>query len=541
MRRTAPVLWTAGIAIGVVSEVLAFGWNEPSRWIPDLVTGWSLIALGLIGAERRPESRTGALLAASGVLWFAPNFHAVGGVIGWLAGQWIYLHRAPLIHAMLAYPTGRATSRLARGAIVVGYASSIAPAIWGDEVATIVLAALLVAVSAATYVGSVGSIRRVRLIALRAAATFGFVVAASAAARLTEDRASVDTVVLYVYEATLIGVAAYLLAGLLSPLWERAAVTDLVVELGEVMSGTLQGELARALGDPSLEVGFWLEDQGAFVGAEGEMLALPTPGSDRAVTILEREGEPLAALVHDPAVLEDPGLVEAVTAAARLQASNARLRGEVQGRADDLEASRKRILEAADEERRRLERRLRDGAERRLLELGEILNRGAENARGTETRERVATAQTQLTQTLEDLRRLANGLQPRVLSELGLAAALETLTDDLPFPVDVRVDVAMPPELELVAYFVCAEALSNVAKHAAASRAVISVTGDGHRALVQIEDDGVGGADAALGTGLRGMADRVEAFGGRLAVQSEGGRGTRLTAELPLDAEPRTG
>lgn len=540
MRRTASVLWTAGIAIGVVSEVLAFGWDEPSRWIPDLVTGWSLIALGLIGAERRPESRTGALLAASGILWFAPNFHAVGGVIGWFAGQSIYLHRAPLIHAVLAYPTGRATSRLARGAIVVGYTSSIAPAVWGDEVATIVLAALLVAVSAATYVGSVGSIRRVRLIALRAAATFGFVVAASAAARLTEDRASVDTVVLYVYEATLIGVAAYLLAGL-SSLWERAAVTDLVVELGEVMSGTLRGELARALGDPSLEVGFWVEVQGAFVGAEGEMLTLPTPGSDRAVTILEREGEPLAALVHDPAVLEDPGLVEAVTAAARLQASNARLRVEVQGRADDLEASRKRILEAADEERRRLERRLRDRAERRLVELGEILDLGAENARGAETRERIATAQTQLTQTLDDLGRLANGLEPRVLSELGLAAALETLTGDIPFPVDVRVDVAMPRDLQLVAYFVCAEALSNVAKHAAASRAVISVTGDGHSALVQIEDDGVGGADAALGSGLRGLADRVETFGGRLSVQSEAGRGTRLAAELPLDDEPRTG
>jgi signal transduction histidine kinase len=238
--------------------------------------------------------------------------------------------------------------------------------------------------------------------------------------------------------------------------------------------------------------------------------------------------------VHDPTVLGDPALVDAVTAATRLTVSNARLRAEVQARVAELEASRRRLLEAGDEQRRALENRLHDGAERRLRDIGDVLRSGRASSEGDVTLERIVAAETQLSGTLEDLRRLARGLHPTILSEVGLAGALEALLETFPIPVRIRVpSERLRAETELVAYFVCSEALANVAKHASASRAAVSVTTSDRGIRVAVEDDGVGGADPALGSGLRGLADRVETFGGTLRVDSIPGGGTRLTAEIP--------
>ena len=328
--------------------------------------------------------------------------------------------------------------------------------------------------------------------------------------------------------------------GLLVASWQQTAVADLVVELGEARSGTLRGQLSRALGDPSLAIGYWLPDRAGFVDAEGHMLALPGAGSGRSVTVVEREGQPVAVLVHDPAVLEDPGLLEAVTAAARLAAANARLRAEVRARVEELAASRRRILAARDEERRRLERRLREGAEARLRELAVTLRRGQGSVSGEQTRDQIAHAEEQLGRTLEELRRLAQGLHPRVLAEHGLADALAALAKDFPVPVDLNVaSPQLPQRVAAAAYFVCAEALANTAKHAAAARVTVAVTSSDGRLRVEIADDGVGGADPAYGSGLRGLADRVETLGGTLRVQSTPGRGTRLAAEIPLGGQAR--
>jgi signal transduction histidine kinase len=313
-----------------------------------------------------------------------------------------------------------------------------------------------------------------------------------------------------------------------------------VVELGEVRSDTVHGELSRALGDPSLELGYWLPDRALFVDAESRVLALPAPGSGRSVTVVEREGQPVAVLVHDPAVLEDPGLLEAVASAAQLAASNARLRAEVQARVVELEVSRRRILAARDEERRRLEHRLREGAEWRLGELADTLRRGRRFASGERTRDQMARAEEQLARTLEELRRLAHGLHPRVLSEHGLAGALAVLAKDLSLPVQVEVRGDQVPErVAVAAYFVCAEALTNVAKHAAAAHVAVAVTSSRGWVRVEIADDGVGGADPGRGSGLRGLADRVETFGGTLRVESTPGHGTRLAAEIPLGGQAR--
>jgi signal transduction histidine kinase len=538
MRQRGLVL-LAGVAVGLTAEWVGFGWDDPRHWIPDLAVGWSLIGCGLVASRRRPESRTGPLMAATGFTWFLGNFASVGvAAVAWAAAHLVYLHRGPLVQLVLAYPSGRPGSRLVRGAVAVGYAAAIITPIWRSEAATILLAGLLLAVCAREYVQAVGRARRARLIALQAAAGLSLVLAGTAAARLLLPPEEVSGPSLLVYEVALCVLAGGLLAGLLVAPWQRAAVADLVVELGEARSGTLRGELSRALGDPSLEIGYWLPDRAVFVDAEGRVLALPDAGSGRSVTTVEREGQPVAALVHDPAVLEDPGLLEAVASAAQLAASNARLRAEVQARVVELEVSRRRILMARDEERRRLEHRLREGAERRLGELADTLRRDRRFASGERTRDQMAHAEEQLARTLEELRRLAHGLHPRVLSEHGLAGALAVLAKDLSLPVEIKIsDDQLPERVAVAVYFVCAEALTNVAKHAAAPHIAVAVTSSDGRVRVEIADDGIGGADPAQGSGLRGLADRVETFGGTLLVESTSGHGTRLAAEIPLGGE----
>jgi signal transduction histidine kinase len=537
MRRLG-LVGLAGATLGLTAEWVGFGWGDPRHWIPDLTVGWTLIGCGLIAWTRRPESRTGPLMTVTGYTWFLGNFAQVDvPAVAWVAGHMLYLHRGPLVHLVLTYPSGRSESRLVRGAVAVGYAVAITP-IWRSDGATILLAALLVAVSARDYVRAVGRPRRARRIALQATVGLSLVLSGTAAARLVLPQGDVSGPSLLVYEAALSVLAGGLLAGLLVAPWQRAAVADLVVELGEARSGTPRGELSRALGDPSLEIGYWLPDRGVFVDAEGRVLSLPGPGSGRSVTVVERDRQLVAVLVHDPAVLDDPGLLEAVTSAAQLAAANVRLQAEVQARVVELAASRRRILAARDEERRRLERRLHEGAEQRLGELAAILHHSWRSASGNSTREQLARAEDQLTQMLEELRRLAQGLHPRALSEHGLEGALAALAKDFPVPVQIRVvSTQVPPSVAVTTYFVCAEALANVAKHAAASRVAVSVTADDGRVRVQIEDDGVGGADPGRGSGLRGLADRVETLGGTLQVESVPGRGTRLAAEIPLGDE----
>ena len=539
MRWFRLLLWPAGAAVGIAAEWIFFGWDDPRHWVPDLVTGWTLIACGLVAWSRRPESRSGALMAATGFSWFLGNFATAGvAPVDWLGAHALYVYRGPLIHLLITYPSGRLSSPFDRAAVAVGYAATVVTPVWQSEIATIVLAVLLVAVCARSYVGAVGLARRARLLALRAAAGLGLVLSAGASARLAVPAEHANEPSLLALEATLAAVAGGLLAGLLSPSWGRAVVTDLVVELGESRSGTLRDELARALGDPSLGVGYWVQNAGAFVDSEGRPFALPEPGSARSVTMIEGDGQPVAALVHDPAVLDDPGLREAVSSAAQLAAANARLQAEVRAQMAELRASRRRLLEAGNQERRRLEQRLHEGAERRLEQLAAELRGTRLSARSEAAAEHVERIEAQLARTLEELRRLAHGLHPRVLAEAGLLGALESLAEQAPIRVEVVAPVArLPAEAESVAYFVCSEALTNIAKHASASRASISVTTDEGQVRIEIEDDGLGGADPVRGTGLRGLADRVEALGGAFHVESPPGGGTRLAAEIPLGGE----
>jgi signal transduction histidine kinase len=260
------------------------------------------------------------------------------------------------------------------------------------------------------------------------------------------------------------------------------------------------------------------------------------------VTMLERAGRPVAAIVHDPAVLDDPTLTAAVSSAARLAAANAQLQAEVRERLTELRASRRRLVEAGDEERRRLEQRLHDGVEQQLTALAVALERtrsaAGDGPLAQDVVDHVDDAQRQLALSLRELGELARGLHPLPLAEHGLAGALQRLASSSAVAVDVAVDaVRIPPAVEVAAYFVCAEGLANVTKYAAASHARIDVRRVGESLRVTVADDGVGGARADEGGGLRGLADRVQAHDGTLRIDSPPGRGTRLIAEIPLAAE----
>ena len=539
MRRLRLLLWPAGAAFGLTAEWVSFAWGEPRHWVPDLVTGWTLIGCGLIAWSRRPDSRSGVLLAATGFAWFAGNFSASDvASVAWLGAHALYVYRGPLVHLLVTYPSGRPASRFERVAVAIGYGTAIVTPLWRSGVATIILAALLVGVCARAYLRSVGPARQPRLLALQVAAGLGLVLTGGAAARLAVPGGGADQLSLLALEAALCVLAGVLLAGLLSPAWGRSEVTDLVVELGEGRSGTLRDELASAFGDPTLEVGYWLSSAGAYVDSEGRPFALPGPGSQRSVTKIEADGTPVAALIHDSAVLEDPVLGEAVAAAARLAAANARLQAEVRAQVTELRASRRRILEAGDAERERLALRLHDGAQRRLERLAEQLRRARVSARSDAAEERIGRTEAHLAPVLEDLNRLAQGLHPKVLAEAGLAGALTSLAEQAPVQVEVVAPAArFRAEVETAAYFLCSEALTNVAKHASASRVSVSVNAVDGWLNIEVEDDGVGGADPLLGTGLRGLVDRVESIGGTLRVESPSGGGTRLAAEIPLGGE----
>ena len=345
------------------------------------------------------------------------------------------------------------------------------------------------------------------------------------------------------------GVAIHLIAPLVLPAglllaivrasWSRGRVANLVVELGRgVPVGGLRDVLARALGDPSLQLAFAAPTGPGYVDAAGQPIDLPVGDPSRIVTRLEREDELLGILVHDPTVDdEDPGLVEAVGNAARLALENERLAAEVRAQLEEVRASRARIVEAADAERRRVERDLHDGAQQRLVALAMRLQVAKETTPGSAALLDEAT--TELETAIGEVRGLARGIHPTILTEAGLRAAVDALAERTPVPVVVDIaERRYDAQLEATAYFVIAEALTNVARYAGASEARVAAAEADGRLVVTVADDGRGGADPTAGSGLRGLSDRLAALDGRLSVSSAPGVGTVVRAELPLKTRP---
>src|SRR5215218_4971931 len=305
----------------------------------------------------------------------------------------------------------------------------------------------------------------------------------------------------------------------------RRGLAELLRELRGMRGDALQAALGRALGDPDLVV--------VHAAPDG---TLPAPDQTRSVAPVERDGRHFAALVYDASLDDDRELVEAVAAAAAIALENELLQIESRTRLAELQASRERIVAAGDAERRRLERNLHDGAQQRLVALALQLRLIQAHIRRdpSSAEALVTTASDQLAQSLGELRELARGIHPAVL-EHGIASALESLAarSTVPTVVTCKVTERLPQQVELGIYFVACEALANVAKYAQATAAAVSLARTDRGVAIEIADDGVGGADANGGSGLRGLADRVEALGGHLLVTSPAGAGTVVTADLP--------
>ena len=534
--------WLAGLALGLSAEWLARSGQGLFATGADLAVGWTLIGCGLIGSSRRPDSRVGVLLTLTGFAWF----------LGTLAGSRIepvaalgtallFLHRGPLCHAIVGYPAGRPVGRLDTVVVLVCYVYAASAPLARNDVVTIGVACLVLAVTIRGYVRAAGPDRRARVTAIAAAAALALALAGGSVARLAG--AGAGPAVLWGYEAVLVLIAVGFLADSLFGGWAQAAVTKLVVDLGgDSQTGTLRARLAHALGDRSLSIAYWLPEASGYVDERGNRIELPAAGSAKAVTVVEHEGERIAALVHDTAVLDDPSLVDSVALAARIALSNVQLQADVRRRVGELENSRRRVLEAGDAQRRRIQQQLQVRAGQRLARVQEFLDLAVQEADASlnqATAARLQAARKDLTEAQTDLQELAAGIHPAILTEQGLGPALASLAGRAPVPIRLAVpSQRLPAALETAVYFICSEALANVAKHARAAHVDIRVQSQGDLVTVLIADDGVGGASLLAGSGLKGVADRVEALGGQLVVDSPAGAGTRLVAEIP-DGSPR--
>jgi signal transduction histidine kinase len=532
--------------------------------------GAAFIGTGLLAWLRRPESAFGALMVAVGFSYCLSGLIVTTDSWPFIIGlALIALPYAILFHVLLAFPSGRLQSggeRLLAGAAyfvaTVGWWACMVledPTVVGlpanplliahdpelfDELArtrlvvVAVLIALLGVVLAGRWRDATPSQRR----ALAPVYLSGYVVLALYAVWAVIGAASPGAGSLENLErARVIALAAVpfaFLAGLArSRVAGAAALSELVARLGR-RPGTLRDAVADALGDPSLEVAYWLPERDEWVDAAGAPFALPDGDSGRACTPVERDGRRVAMLVHDAAVADEQReLVGAVGGAAALALENERLDAELRANLQELRASRARIVESADAARRRIERDLHDGAQQQLVAVALTLG----TARSRIERDPAAAAElldvaaADLDAAIRDLRELARGIHPAVLSDRGLGPALEALANRIPLPVEIAELPAerLPEPIEAAAYFVVAEAITNVARYARATHAEVAVARNGDRVLVRVTDDGVGGADPAAGSGLRGLADRVAALDGRLEVVSPAGGGTTVRAVIP--------
>jgi signal transduction histidine kinase len=521
-------LLLACLTLGAAAELAAYDTLGAGLAGADLAVGWVLLVCGFIAWTRRPASRVGLLMIGGGGTWF----------LGTLFEPALFLHRGPLVQLHLSYPTGRLPTRLVQAVVALAYITAIVEPLARNDGLTLALSGLVAFAAVQVFLGTSGAARKAGGPALAAALAFAAVLALGAFGRLFGW--STDAVLL-TYDAVIACVVVGLLVDLLRGRWSEAVVTGLVVDLGAPAAGaSLRGKLAHALGDPSLVLGYRLPEAEAFVDESGRPVELPEHGSGRAVTVVDDYGEQVAVLIHDDGLLADRPLLDSVAAAARIAVANARLQAEARAHAEELDASRRRIVVAGDTQRRRLEEELRLGAERRLDSVAALLATARTTVATTDPG--IEALEADLDAARRELREFAQGVHPAALSEEGLMPALARLAERSPISVEVDGTVGrLPAPIEATLYFVCSEALANATKHSAASRVSIEFREEHGRVVVAVVDDGLGGADLGAGFGLRSLADRVEAHGGRLSIESPRGSGTRVTASISVERPAATG
>jgi hypothetical protein len=339
----------------------------------DLTTGLVLAACGLVAWAHRPGNRTGLLLTATSAAWFLGTF-ADSGLSGYagFGSLFVTLHRGPLFHAVLAYPDGRLRGRFDQALVGACYATAAVASV-GERSSVTIAIALLVFAAVVRRFAQASARRRLALrAALGAAAALTAVLVTAAVLDLRGASETSDRAILAAYELAVGGTALWFALDLLRGRWTQSTVTGLVVDLGGATGGPLRDRLAHALGDRTLVVGYRVPGRKGYVDDDGRAVVLPGSGSGREVTYVGGD-EPVAVLVHDPEAIDDPALLDPVAAATRIAVSNVQLQSEIQERLAELKRSRRRIVEAGDAQRRRLERQLRDGAQARVETVASIL------------------------------------------------------------------------------------------------------------------------------------------------------------------------
>jgi signal transduction histidine kinase len=568
--RARRALWPLGAAAGLAAFLLvARDGDAANAWLSATLTlavGWCFVAIGLVLWAREEENPLGVVMAALGLVWLAgAAIGEAGSAFGsWLGFVVVNAAVAMFVHVLVSFPDGRLGSRRERVLVGAAYVDLVlfAPlwlALRGDAPAQDGTAGLLRTEPFGSSLGApqaalallVGGAlawllwrrwywatrhtrRTLALVLLTGGTTLGLLVLAAVADR---SSAAAGRALGWIAFAAFGALPLAILAGSLRSRLARASVAELLRELETARTpGALRDALCQALGDPTLRLAYWVSETRGFVDLRGRPFELPWEGSSQVATRVERDGRTVAALVHDASLRDEPELLEAVTSAAALALENERLHAELRAHVDDLRESRARIVEAGDSERRRLERNLHDGAQQRLVSIALQLRLVEAKLRTDPEAVApiVAHVRDELTEALDELRELARGIHPAILSDHGLGPALQAVAARSAVPVQLSTPAErLPASVEAAIYYVVSEALANVAKYAKASRVTVEIAHTNGRAVVAVADDGVGGADPDGGSGLRGLADRVAALGGQLHVESPPSRGTRIHADIP--------
>ncbi len=568
MTRAAPpplLLWSVavvGAALAVYFGVLR---SRDASDVQVALLEWisvPYLIAGLIAWWRRPDSRIGLLMVVGGFVIALTGLSSANSEAFYTIGAILDIVPAAIfLCVFLAFPDGHLRSRFEWALVAAAFVSAIGLQVvklsLGDsgrdnlfrianrpDVADTVEQVQLLSISATCLIG-IGVLAARRRTAGRplrrpvALLVDSFAVGLLMIAGMFLAAVLREPVFQTAQRATfvVIGISPIVfMFALLSARLARSAVGDLVIELrGDLAPRELRDALSRALGDPHLTLAYWLPHFENYTDLDGRPQDVPSIDG-RSTTLIERDGAPVAALIHDPGLDDEPELLDAVGAAAAIALENARLQAELAARLEEVKGSRARVIEAGQTERKRLERNLHDGAQQRLVALSldlKMLER--QLADNPAALGQLEEAQREVARSLDELRDIASGLHPAVLSAHGLAVALEQVAARAPVPVvlTVAVDGRLPDPVEAAAYYVVAESLANIGKHAQATTASVNVIRTGNDVVVEVVDNGVGGADTERGSGIRGLADRVEALGGRLRVWSPAGRGTRIRAEMP--------
>jgi signal transduction histidine kinase len=579
---TSPLRRLIGIAglafvvgVGTVSVMINSGHNVQRGAYAALTLGigWGFTGAGLYVSRRRPGNNIGLLMTAVGFSAFLKGLtFSNDSAIFTIASLGEVLIYGVLVHLLLSFPSGRLESRLDRLLVAMAYFNTVvlqlAAFVFTDppkagcphcpanlllinhpEAATAISTAqldiaiaLLGAVVAVLYGrwrnSNPGQERAFTPVLAVGSLTFVLLMAS-----LIVEQSNLSSKIAEELTLALFGSLACLpfafLIGLLRSRFNQAeAISSLVGQLaGGGGRGALRRALAAALGDDTLELAYWVPNQGAYVDPEGRPVQVDPPPEGKIATTIEHEGRRIAAILHVAGLAEKRELVHTVAAAAAITLETERLDAELRATVAELRASRARIVTAGDEQRRRIERDLHDGAQQRLMAIGINLRllRDQIERDPQDAIELLDVSLQELSEATGELRELARGIHPAVLTDRGLAAALYALASRSPVPVEVVETPCdrLPAPIESAVYFVVAEALTNAARYATARSVTVSVVRTNGEVEIDVTDDGVGGADPERGSGLRGLRDRVATLDGRLDLASGASKGTTLRARIP--------